>query len=234
MFKINLLKPTETIQDIHDEFDNSVDKILEQANDILNKEELQDKEEIKELEKLGFTNLDSVILYNKINKEKQEAEESLKIVNNYKEKYPDNKFINKIEIQRICKKYGLIFGKSSNYIGDIPIKNRKEIVSFKLKEEDFVYYILGDFGSVYSESYEKYKKQEDKSSLTYAYNVVHKNQEMVIVATPDLFNLKNKEIENFEIKIIEKDPIVLHPVNGGYLIISKWGSEENIDELQQN
>lgn len=32
-------------------------------------------------------------------------------------------------------------------------------------------------------------------------------------------------------KIVDNDPIVLFPVWGGYLIVTKWGDEKKVDEL---
>jgi len=38
--------------------------------------------------------------------------------------------------------------------------------------------------------------------------------------------------DGWELKELPKDPIVLYPVHGGYLVVSKWGKEEDLDELK--
>jgi len=38
--------------------------------------------------------------------------------------------------------------------------------------------------------------------------------------------------EGWELKPVPDDPIVLHPIQGGYLVVTKWGKEEDIEELK--
>lgn len=229
-----LQKPIATVEEIHREFDSASEKILKEAYLILEKEFIQDKEELNKLEKLGFTKLNSVIEYNKKIKKITQAKKEVELINYYKRNYPNNKFINESELGRICKKYGLILGSTSDYIGDIPIKNRKEILNFSLKDErDYQYFYKDRFGDSHYISFEMYNNySEDNNVYNVYYYTTGKITKLIIVATPNLFDLKNKVIHNYRITQKQKDPIVLHPVNGGYLIVSKWGNEENLNEFK--
>lgn len=54
--------------------------------------------------------------------------------------------------------------------------------------------------------------------------------ELMIVATPENFNLANKEIVG-EYMVIDKDPVVLCKVEGGLIQVSAWGNEASHDEF---
>ena len=51
-----------------------------------------------------------------------------------------------------------------------------------------------------------------------------------IIAKPEDFNLEGHKVEGY--KVVDADPIVLMPVHGGFLIVSKWGEEADIEEVQ--
>lgn len=212
-----LQKPIATVEEIHREFDSASERILEEANAILEKESSKDKEEIRKLKELGFIKLNSVKELEEEEEKKAEATKNAELISYYKKQYPNNKFISKTEVERICKKYGLIMGSSSDYIGEIPPKNRKEIIEFKLKDKK-------DYADYTTDGIILFAREYGKTGLEY------KSTSLQIIATPDQFDLKDKIISNY--RIIAKDPIVLHPVNGGYLIVSKWGNEENLNEFK--
>ena len=53
-----------------------------------------------------------------------------------------------------------------------------------------------------------------------------------MVAPVKDFDMRGKEIKGVEIRNIPApDPVVLQPVNGGYLIVSKWGDEASDKDL---
>lgn len=212
-----LQKPIATVEEIHREFDSASERILEEANAILEKESSKDKEEIRKLKELGFIKLNSVKELEEEEEKKAEATKNAELISYYKKQYPNNKFISKTEVERICKKYGLIMGSSSDYIGEIPPKNRKEIIEFKLKDKK-------DYADYTTDGIILFALEYGITGLEY------KSTSLQIIATPDQFDLKDKIISNY--RIIAKDPIVLHPVNGGYLIVSKWGNEENLNEFK--
>lgn len=65
------------------------------------------------------------------------------------------------------------------------------------------------------------------SNLSYRHEVKPK---FFIVATPDNFNLVGKEIIG-EYILVDKDPVVLCKVEGGFLQVSAWGAEANLPEF---
>lgn len=225
-----------TAEDIHQEFDNAQDELLREAEEILDNTVIEDKNEYNELVKLGFTSVGKV----KETKQKIEDVEKLdklaKKIKYYKEKYPGQKFITEEKLNFICKKYGLVIGIPRDFIGNIPPKNRKEMIDFKLNDSNYKYtktyidFIGNKETEITEEEYEKQMKRIDKTPLLGLHEYCSKKSNLSVVATPDLFNLEDKIISNYRIK--DKDPIILYPVSGGYLIISKWGNEANIEDIK--
>lgn len=207
---------TVTAEEIHKEFDNSAEELLKEIEEILSKQNGEDFEEISKLKELGFGSFpEQQKEIDELGTKKQEAE----IAKEYSE-YPQ-KFISESRVKKICEKYGLLYSKASNFIGDIPKKNRKEILDFKKpKKEHHVFEkfsILG--GDYFRVSYKTYKLYKDSTHGP----SISQLEDFYVVATPDQFDLNDKVISDY--RIIGKDPIVLYPVGGGYLIVSKWGSE---------
>lgn len=129
------------IAEIHEEFDSSTERLLNEAKGILAKSTNTDKGEA--LRKLGFTNSKPSVeaaLDIKIKKEKQELAENIQY---FQQWYPSNKYITEAEVEKICKKYGLLCGEAQYYIGDVPDKNLTEISNFKLRNEDCISHKLG-------------------------------------------------------------------------------------------
>lgn len=241
MFKLKssikeMVSPKElvTVEEIHNEFDTAVDSIIEEAKEILSKANQEDKETASQLENLGFTKLGLVKRYKELNEKEKESQELAKYSLMYKERY-GLKFISERLVKNICQKYGLIIGATSDFIGEIPLKNRKELLDFKLQDVDkswgFYYWFYREY--IWTEANSKEaaeeKRKEFASQNLSALSVQTKN-DFKIVGTIDQFDLKDKIISDYEIK--SKDPIVLMEVKGGYLIITKWGAEENIEEIK--
>jgi len=191
--------PENVIELIHEDFDTAAQGFLDKANEILADGVKEMKPEVSDkLKEFGFKRAAPVVENEEAERAKLLAKEVAEKVSYYFEHYPFNKFITKEQVRDICKKYGLVFGKTEWYIGEIPEKNQMEIASFEVREED---------------------------------KVAHRD--IMIVATKDEFDMQGRTLENdWEIKELPKDPIVLYPVNGGYLIVSKWGPEAEIDEVQ--
>lgn len=206
------LKPTAdvsniTVEDIHKEFDQAGEEILEEANRILKEKKDYSKE--KKLSDLGFIKIKSVLIAHEEDKKARAAKSLAEIVGEYKRKYP-YKYITEERVNDICMKYALIFGKAEWFIGDIPEKNQQDIVNFKVDVKD-----RGEEKSQYHIP----KGMERPSSFK-------------IVAPQHDFDLEGKEVQGFEIKEVPLDPVVLCPMaKGGYLIVTMWGKEkEYIDE----
>lgn len=125
---------SDVIQEIHGKFDSSTNQLLEQATKIIN--EGNTVEKAVRLKEVGFGKAKEV-RENELNiKIRTLAEQTAKIVDYYSRKYPLYKFITMDQVMDIAKKYDLVLGDTSDYMGFIPEKNLAEIEKFKINEED--------------------------------------------------------------------------------------------------
>jgi hypothetical protein len=99
-----------TVKEIHADFDHATERILQQANAVLTREEMTEKDEYLGLEKLGFSKLNQINEIKKTEKEKAIAKDTAEKIRYYTKHYPNNKFITDPEVKNICKKYGLFLG----------------------------------------------------------------------------------------------------------------------------
>lgn len=237
--------PQALIAEIHEEFDTATDKLLAQAKDILCKEVGSKGERLK---KLGFISTKSASEAETLIRQQEYNLEISERVEYFRTYYPNQKFITEVLVSHICKKYGLLFGDASYYIGDVPEKNIVEMENFKLREDDldkllhgyvttgtngrlvmtkektahFGYLQMGLFGL-------NFIAVEDKAS-THHYDA----KPYKICASVKDFDTHNMRIEDgYKLQQNLPDPIVLQPVKGGYLIVTKWGLEAS-DELVVN
>ena len=246
--KQNLM--AETIEKIHNEFDSSTERLLNEAKGILAKSTNTDKGEA--LRKLGFTNSKPSVeaaLDIKIKKEKQELAENIQY---FQQWYPNNKYITEAEVEKICKKYGLLCGEAQYYIGDVPDKNVQEMACFKLREKDCIVHELGWFkreNSIAGYSFfmsclpgeGQYGWIQQGARFMGMLNIEsdttkkhhYERPSFKICATVKDFDTNNMRIDKgYRLEQNLPDPIVLQPVKGGYLIVSKWGlPEEANNEL---
>lgn len=116
------------IKNIHASFDEAGDKLVLEANNILNHsftESLKAKKEL--LNECGFVNT-------KLSTEISNLEEKISVgqlISQYSQVYNNfYKVITIDDIKEIGKKYKLCLGMASSYSEDVPEKNLKEIQSF--------------------------------------------------------------------------------------------------------
>ncbi len=57
---------------------------------------------------------------------------------------------------------------------------------------------------------------------------------LIVVGTSDQFDMQRVEAEKNSLRILDNDPIVLCPVEYGYLIVTMWGEEANFQEVKDN
>lgn len=248
------------IEEIHDSFDRASNEALDAAKKIIADNEISESKEahVEMLLKAGFHNAKQVAETNELRHKRIVANQRAEKVMYFQQKYPQYKFIFADQVDAICKKYNLVCGDIDRYMGEVPVKNLKEIINFKIHEDDFVYnvgasnYNIG-YGryaeerslSILVESaylktekeYEEMKEQNDKwVKENWNENKVHG----VYDQTPYVWKSDIKKqicapikemkvndwekIENNKIVAVP-DPIVLHIVKGGFLIVSKWGIE---------
>ena len=263
----------ELIKQIHNEFDTAPARLIKEADEYnsVAKPSISDwiKNKALRLRKLGFSmSTESEIL----KQHEQETEEDRKVreqketdvkwVKYYQQNYPFLKFLTITELDRISKKYGLVYAPVSRYIKSVPEKNLLEIergqpLKLKDMEEGFITYETRMFSFGPSpvtklEGYEETtnaqkflefldeKESNRKKDGNYdfyssrIYNLTNKS-EFNIAAPADHFDLKGLEKNGFEYRtpLVKNDPIVFKYCKGGILVYSMWGLEAS-DELAIN
>lgn len=238
-------KPTieELIEQIHNEFNGAGDILLKEANEILGNCNFKiDKYDM--LKQFGFTKTREVVEIDQKVEEQRMSDEIVNAIKKYRFHYSNQKFITKAVVDQICNKYNLICGKVSSYTGFVPQKNLDEIGAFKLKDEHYQYIVhhIGTRGFVtriktYQEYLDEQKLMDNwKMTNSEAFfdkitdmntSLIHKNEELLICAPIKDMELKaNERIQgNFIIEI--PDPVVLHPVPEGYIVLTAWGDEKS-------
>jgi hypothetical protein len=136
------------IAEIHNEFDTAQERLLEQANQLLESLEVPTESNIEQiasrLERVGFTSTPVVQRAADLKKRREESQklvvttkEQAELINYYKFTYPFLKFLTEDELNRICEKYSLIHAPTKNYIKEVPEKNLLDIEQSQgLKELD--------------------------------------------------------------------------------------------------
>lgn len=137
-----------TVEQIHAEIDSAQERLLKQAMEIIGAHEEAGPDVVIEtahrLKMLGFTKTELVQIADKKMSEQQEKElvvvkskNQATRIQHFQNTYPFLKFLTEEELERICKKYGLVFAPVSNYIKNVPEKNLTEIEKAQpLKYED--------------------------------------------------------------------------------------------------
>lgn len=110
------------VAEIHNEFDNAQDNLLRQAEEIIAKSANSELKAIR-LINIGFTKTREAARFLKTGITKAQAD----LIRYYKQTYPFQKFISEEELNRICKKYGLIHAPISAYKKDVPEKNLSDM-----------------------------------------------------------------------------------------------------------
>lgn len=131
---VAIAKYGENIQQIHKQFDSATNQLLDQANKIINEDNKVEK--AMRLKDAGFGKAKEVRENETSIKIRTLAEQTAKIVDYYSRKYPLYKYITMAQVMDIAKKYDLVLGKTSDYMGFIPEKNLTEIENFKIEESD--------------------------------------------------------------------------------------------------
>lgn len=244
--------PLQIVQEIHTKvLTNSENTLLEAEKTLdLNKDQLQEFEDLKALATKGFKNSKEV----KDNTEKLEKHllmtEKARLIKEYQLNYPTYKFILADEMEAICKEYGLLMGADQHYIGTIPPKARKEIISFKLREKDFQYWEgrvkITKAGMKESEGVIEWKEIDkdvynrntnNGQVLVHHGNRTHyicNNDYFLICAPQDMFQMEGKIVDGVKIKEVIKvdDPIAIKAVRYGYLVAAVWGEEIAIERMK--
>lgn len=226
-------KNLEIIEEIHNAFYSDSDYLIEYQNESvpLSVDE-QSKANHERLSKFGFNNTEyrkKVEIQNVKNWENEEKLRAKKAFNYFRSKYPLYKFITKSSVERICKKYDLVYGKVDRYIGNVPEKNIREIENFKIEDMDKCF-IEDRFGVRFNISFANHLNSNNNNSSGYI--GVSSESPLEIVCSYKDFDTSGMKIEEYHLVI--DDPIVLQPVfykgDKYYLIVTAWGGDEAIDK----
>lgn len=242
----------QVVQDIHNEFMNAGERLLQQANQIICSIVIKDEDKAVRLKELGFSSVAEVKHTEAQIAKKAEQERISRAILDYRVEYPNHKFITEDAVKIICNKYGLVLGLNSQFKGFVPQKNLLDIENFfKQHEEDKYQYVIQYYGGAWGihttkitkEQYEKnieYKqllrKRDSKSDGVSRLAISSNEHYTKIPATLNICApLKDMNTEGHRLQghVLVKevpDPIVLLPKkhsNGtsGYIIITAWGDE---------
>jgi hypothetical protein len=245
----------ELVEEIHETFFTEVDSLLAEAK-IMKSTETQKQELIDKtakLKELGFTNTkeckeadDEIERLGKIERENNTKQEMIDAINYFSVKYPLYKFITEESVKKICKKYNLVYGQVSNYIGTVPDKNIKQMQEFKINKDDECYFKVdyrrdswNNETKIMSErfmnldSYKKYKENMYNAIMSISSRGWTDTGKcpLEIAAPIKDFNTTNMELEDYKLKekVQIPDPVVLQPIfyegKKHYLIVTAWGDE---------
>jgi hypothetical protein len=253
------------VAEIHNEFDTAAERLLKEAKAIIGNTDKANAEKASRLKKLGFGSAAPVKKNEGQVEKERKGKELADLILYYQTWYPGNKFITEQEVERICKKYGLLCGAVSNYIGDVPEKNLREIEAFKLRDEEMLPGYDYDYSMPLQTIGIQNRFEQDTrrmglgdwmrdEQLRQREQFLRMQQEFVsrLYSTPSPVKatVKGKRKPEFKICAPVKDfdttmmrvsdgyklesipdPIVLQPVKGGYLVVSKWGLEAGDEGL---
>lgn len=132
---------------IYNDMYSAQELLLQEAKSILDNAVNINEEKyilLAEMNRLGFANAEEVKAFTDYSDKLKKQAEISEAIKYYKATYPLNKFIDETSVKVICEKYGLVLSTVNNYIAEIPLKNQKEIVMFRVKEKDirFPYEVL--------------------------------------------------------------------------------------------
>jgi hypothetical protein len=199
------------------------------------------------LTQCGFTNSIATKLYSDIAYRPFDPE-------NYERKYGGiYKFIFESQLERVCEKYDLYVRRVNQFIGDIPEKNIKEMMKFKVYLQDLPIKIPNEAWlntyeiNVIPNSFNPAAGSQINLSNVGKIEAISASRNRVIIqiaAVKKMFSeeafkesqariIENEGYEPPPKNKVELDPIVLCKVKGGYLVITAWGDEAN-DELVVN
>ena len=248
-------KTQEIIEQIHEDFNTEVDKLLKSAKIKLDETPNNPSliEKANRLRGLGFSATKEVEIsseeearINELKKENKEKDSIIRAIKYFSGKYPLYKFITEDSVKKICEKYNLVYSTVDRYIGAVPDKNLNDIENFNVSDSDCCAEEYTRYSSIYGSTdtnriYSGFSEgREDKLRYSNIYTSVgvrevYRKCALEIAAPIKDFNLDASEVKDFKISdVVIPDPVVLQPVHfegkKHYLIVTAWGleSEDNL------
>ncbi len=241
---------------LHKEVYSTQELLLLEAERIINEPPKYDEEKYQcllKLHQMGFRSVEEVKEFKENDDEIKYQKHLKKTIEYYSQRYPLYRFITKNAVENVCKKYGLLLTEVKNYIGEIPEKNQKELINFKVRRgdtrapieiwswDDNRRYGNNDYNSDIIE-------KEKKANPNYQEEMIN-GRDLLIIAPQEKIDLKDLEVHGHIVTEKVKDPIVLQCVDSyglyyhpnksanGYLIATSWGPEaydENVTNAINN
>jgi len=120
-------------------------------------------------------------------------------------------------------------------MGELALNYRDKYPHNKFVTVKGVEYICKKYALVYGPAHRFVSEIPDKNKQEIADFKVDGNDRedvvMQVIGKPEDFDLSGDwEVRGY--KVVDADPIVLQPVRGGFLIVSKWGEEADIKEAK--
>jgi hypothetical protein len=233
------------VEEIHNEFYTAGDNILEEATCLLKELEVKDLAKGERLAAAGFHKTREAVVATETKHKLATTKEIADLVMYYRVNYPNNKFITEEQVKSICEKYGLVCGETSMYKGFVPENKLTLIENFKINKKDVgiskAWYDSDPFTPCYFDikNINRYKIDDfNKGEAVLFEKWYYKLDINLRICAPlkDMEIPENMEIKGYKIQNIP-DPVVLQPVNGGYLIVCAWGdeaSDENVVNKTMN
>ena len=234
---------TKEVMEIHHEFETAADKLLQESASIIAEAATKDTTKINRLEALGFKQAGQVTELRPLLQKAELSKEQVELVNYYKRNYQFNKFITEEQVKAICYKYNLVCGNVDRFKGFVPEENLRMIEKFNLKKIDYSYMFSYTKKESYSDEFMNETQAKafverrgwtwsdlmrvEKSAMDRFSTVMKVKQKLQICAPKKDMDISGLElIEGYKLeKKHIPDPVVLQPVNGGYIILAAWGDE---------
>lgn len=234
------------VAQIHSDFYSEVDNLIKYALASESEETTMDVvlDKASKLASLGFTSSKEVAESNiekerirQIAKENRYKGDLREAINYFSQKYPHYKFITEESVLKICKKYGLVYGNVDRYKGEVPDKNLREMLQFRIDDSDYCWEERIDSTWDTKRNYGTEAEVSNMKEHYYSRSYVSPNEirsyfktPMKIAANAKDFDMANMEVKEYKIQDIP-DPVVLVPVvfknRKHYLISTAWGAESS-------
>lgn len=227
------------VEEIHSAFYDASANLLKEGRELASKDVLK---EASLLESLGFSNV-KVVKDNHSRRDRLERLKMLtKYIDTYMMRYPKYKFIDHETVNEICNKYNLVLGTVGLYTGTVPHKNLMDIAAFdkdKVDKKDRSYGVLGTNHEMDYDTYTRYStSQRSRSYAGFGLDDLrpmrlNENNQFMICAPVTDMDTRNVHLEGTVLveNVVYPDPIVLFPVQKGYLIITAWGPEASDESI---
>jgi hypothetical protein len=203
------------VEQIHNEFNTAQDKLIMSVPN----------SSAETLYKLGFYKSKSAESYDPSGTWVKECAQY------FKSRYPQYKFISEKQVENICKKYNLVLTTVDRYTGTVPHSKVAEIASFKLRTEDLRNRSINEWGMISHDEVSPFHLSTGEPAFS-------GHSEFWICAPITDVDTEGLTAVGHNISEVRTDdPVVLQPVEGGFIIVAAWGpeaSDENVVNEKMN